>query len=256
MRLTWHVTASDAGRIKRLLSDSRSHPLVRARRERNLAAQRPRVRLPGFWHALCGALLTTQQRSGPKSPVTRFLAARPFPLSYARVSAARDIAGYVTGELTRFGGIRRSTNIGAELVANHEKLSAGLWKQLDPMLARLSSSVNAALEREVANVLNDSLMGIGPKQSRNLLQGLGLTRYEIPLDSRLMKWLNEFGFPLQLNATALSDRHYYEFVSDGVQALCGAAKVAPCLFDAAVFASFDTDEWSDPVTFEWGYSGD
>jgi hypothetical protein len=46
-------------------------------------------------------------------------------------------------------------------------------------------------ERIVARVLDEQLRGIGPKQSRNLLQELGLTRYEIPLDSRVAGWLNE-----------------------------------------------------------------
>jgi hypothetical protein len=177
-------------------------------------------------------------------------------LSFWRVSNQSDVAKFATDELTRFGGIRRSTVIGRELATNHHRLCSGLWDEIDPMLAHLSTHVSAEYEREVANFLADELLGIGPKQSRNLLQALGLTRYEIPLDSRLAKWLNNFGFPIRLNATALADRHYYQLVSDGVQALCHAANVAPCLFDAAVFASFDADEWADPKTFEWGYAGD
>ena len=33
--------------------------------------------------------------------------------------------------------------------------------------------------------MSERLAGFGPKQARNLLQGLGLTRYEIPIDSRI-----------------------------------------------------------------------
>src|SRR3712207_8726784 len=39
--------------------------------------------------------------------------------------------------------------------------------------------------------IDDSLKGFGPKQSRNLLQGLGLTRYEIPIDIRITRWFND-----------------------------------------------------------------
>ena len=39
-------------------------------------------------------------------------------------------------------------------------------------------------ERETARWIASRLVGFGPKQSRNLLQSLGLGRYEIPLDSR------------------------------------------------------------------------
>jgi len=48
---------------------------------------------------------------------------------------------------------------------------------------------------------------------------------EIPIDSRLIKWLNEFGFPVRLSASALSDPNYYRFVSQGIQQLCTAADV-------------------------------
>ncbi|WKW11737.1 hypothetical protein Strain138_000999 [Pseudogemmatithrix spongiicola] len=256
MRLAWHVTATDVRRIKTLMAAANGLPIIEARRRRNLATQRPRISLAGFWHGLCGALLTTQQKAGPNSAVTRLLATRPFPLSIRRVEAERNVAPFVTRTLKEFGGIRRSTVIGRELATNYRSLSGGLWDEIDPMLARLTTHVSAEYERDVANFLADQLLGIGPKQSRNLLQGIGLTRYEIPLDSRLAKWLNDFGFPVKLNATALADRYYYQFVSDGVQALCKAANVAPCLFDAAVFASFDADEWSDPKSVEWGYDGD
>ena len=39
-------------------------------------------------------------------------------------------------------------------------------------------------EAEVADYINDTFRGFGPKQSRNILQELGLTRYEIPIDNR------------------------------------------------------------------------
>jgi hypothetical protein len=74
--------------------------------------------------------------------------------------------------------------------------------------------------------LADNLTGIGPKQSRNLLQGVGLSQWETPIDSRITKWLNQFGFPLRLSANALSDRNYYNLVSEGFQRLCQASGIA------------------------------
>lgn len=95
------------------------------------------------------------------------------------------------------------------------------------------------LEREVASFVSANFAGFGPKQSRNMLQWLGLTQHEIPLDSRVLKWLNKSGFPIRLSAQGLADEAYYCFVLDGIQELCGHAKVLPCIFDAAVFASFE-----------------
>jgi hypothetical protein len=104
-----------------------------------------------------------------------------------------------------------------------------------------------ALERVAACRVQDRIVGLGPKQRRNVLQTLGLTRYEIPLDSRLTKWLNDFGFPLKLSANSLSDLAVYELVEEGFHALCARIDVLPCLMDAAIFASFDPKGWGAPV---------
>jgi thermostable 8-oxoguanine DNA glycosylase len=99
-------------------------------------------------------------------------------------------------------------------------------------------------ERKSVEIIIDNLKGFGPKQSRNLLQSLGLTKFEIPIDSRITKWLTAFGFPMKLSATALSDKNYYNFVLDGFQKICEACDIFPCVMDAAIFSSFD-EEWPE-----------
>jgi len=76
--------------------------------------------------------------------------------------------------------------------------------------------------RHAARFIDETFSGFVPKQSRNLRHGLGLSRYDIPIDSRITIWLNEFGFPIRLTATALGDRNSFEFVSDGCQRLAEA----------------------------------
>ena len=110
---------------------------------------------------------------------------------------------------------------------------------------RLTALVSASEEREVATYIHETFKGFGPKQSRNLLQELGLTRFEIPIDSRLADWLNEFGFPVELNASVLRSRRRYEIVLDEIQKLCQKANKYPCIFDAAVFALADGVAWND-----------
>ena len=93
--------------------------------------------------------------------------------------------------------------------------------------------------------IQDNLKGFGPKQSRNLLQILGLTIYEIPIDSRIAKWLNtKLDFPITVSAITLQDLNFYNFVSDAIQNLCEKANVKPCLFDASVFIEGDKGEWT------------
>ena len=220
-----------------------------------VASAKAAVAKAGFWHALVGALMTTQQKSGPDGAVARFLRARPFPLSYATCCSQSNAEAFVTSTLTSFGGIRRTNRIGRELAADLHGLENGLWEDLLTRINSLMPQATQESELAVADYLDERLLGLGPKQSRNLLQGLGATRYEIPIDSRLTKWLNDFGFPVQLSSVALADRHYYRFVSHGIQQLCAAADVFPCVFDAAVFASFDRGRWQSDNTDPWGYAG-
>jgi hypothetical protein len=78
---------------------------------------------------------------------------------------------------------------------------------------------------------------------------LGLTKYEIPIDSRITRWLNAFGFPFHLTAGALSDPHYYNLVSDGIQTMCKQSDVLPCVLDAAIFSSYDTGWTKDNIVW-------
>jgi hypothetical protein len=129
--------------------------------------------------------------------------------------------------------------IADEVAENLALLEDGLWHEVRRQLRRLERRHRPEAEREVANFIGDHLKGFGPKQSRNLLQALGLTRYEIPIDSRISKWLSEFRFPIPVSTAALGGRDYYEFVLDVIQDLCRRCKIYPCVLDAAIFASFE-----------------
>ena len=68
------------------------------------------------------------------------------------------------------------------------------------------------------------LKGLGTKKSRNLLQMLGLSMYEIPIESRITNWLN-CKLHFTVSVTTLQDVNFYYFVSDAIQSLCGKADV-------------------------------
>jgi len=116
------------------------------------------------------------------------------------------------------------------------------WQEVSEQLEELRTKQNRKTECRIAGYFQEKFKGIGPKQSRNLLQTMGLTRYEIPIDSRITKWLNSFGFPVKLTAQGLSDENYYNFISDGIQHLCRKSNIYPCVLDAAIFSSFDKHE--------------
>lgn len=252
MQFQWQVYQADIDHVTTFVAFHANNPFVQMRVNRNLAPEKPAIVRAEFWKQMVGMRMTSVQRSGPNSAVAKFLRTTPFPLSYEGVGreidgeARRDL---ISSTLRAHGGIRFRDKIAEDLSKNLDKLNADqCWSTTLKRVNALASPSKAGEEREVARFLQKLLHGFGPKQSRNLLQSLGLTRFEIPIDSRITKWLNDFGFPVTLTATALADSNYYELVLDGIQALCAASDVFPCVLDAAIFAYFDGDAWTQENT--------
>ncbi|PWB82028.1 MAG: hypothetical protein C3F08_00690 [Candidatus Methylomirabilota bacterium] len=244
MKLVWEFEDSDVERVKAIVASQSDNPFVKERIGKNLWKRPPTISKERFWDVLVGCLLTSQQRSGPQSRVNLFINHRPFPLSLARVRGARSRTKFVTNTLTDWGGIRFVNRIGVHLSRNLRVVDTDRWLEIDATLKGMCAKRSPDAEVRAAADLQSMLAGVGPKQARNLLQGLGLTLYEIPIDSRIVKWLNGAGFPVKLSASALGDEHYYRFVLQGIRELCRAAGVLPCVFDAAVFSSYDSDGWT------------
>ncbi|MBN2470714.1 MAG: hypothetical protein JXN59_08330 [Anaerolineae bacterium] len=248
MELIWQVGDEDIQQVRSLIAQYDAHPLLRWRREHNLAAAKPAISHAEFWWTLISCLVTTQQRSGPQSAVARFVNQEPFPLAYDQCRQMDDIASYAEQTLAD-AGLRRYRIMAREIAYNWSFLMDGHWEDVENTLGDLAERQTLEAEREAAGYFAWNFKGVGPKQARNLLQMLGLTRYEIPLDSRIIKWLNGIGFPVYLSASALMNIDYYLFVEDGVRALCEASGVYPCILDAAIFVSYDGDGWTEDNIF-------
>ena len=245
MKIVWQIDPEDIDRITAFYEEHVNNPFVKSRISTNLRAVKPQISISEFWERMVGCLLTTQQRSGPGSPVSTFLRTCPSPLSFSVCTEQVDLAEFSRAVLSDFGGLRRSITIGKELAANRTFLCDGGWEPTLQYLDEVRANSSPETERRAAAFIDDKLKGFGPKQSRNLLQWLGLSRFEIPIDSRITKWLNDIGFPVRLTANALQDRNYYNFVSDGFQMLCEACDIMPCVLDAAIFSSFDEGKWTE-----------
>lgn len=198
-----------------------------------------------FWKWLVLSLLSSQQRYREDSAIARLengIDEFPLPLSeFASLDESE-----IDERLRRF---RFHQQITKQSIANFRYLfgEGNGWKSLQSALDGLLTQRNSApiathgkLEREAARTLAESLEGVGPKQSRNLLQSLGLTRYEIPLDSRVVGWLRaRLGWNISMES--LSRPEYYEELLDRVQASCETAGVLPTLFDAAAFEEMERE---------------
>jgi hypothetical protein len=246
MRIEWTIESEDIEAIHDLSIRMQDNPLVKDRVARNIeGTRRPSLTRSVLWHAIVTCLLTTQQRSGPSSSVNAMITRKPFPLNLTACQKALSPRRFVQDQIEDHGGIRRGPTIARECEHNLAWLSEGGWSTILNRFQQLERQSSKRLERESARFVNDHLTGFGPKQSRNLLQMLGLTRWETPLDSRIIKWLNSHGFPIHLTSGSLSDPAYYEFVMDGIQMMCQKADTFPCILDAMIFASFDGDSWTE-----------
>ena len=188
-------------------------------------------------------LLTSQQRAGPNSKVGNFFLLEPFPITLHSLENVDNIQKGVKKILKSNGLTRFINRISSFFALNLEKMKNEDWTIIQE-LNELKGKDSKKDERGVADRLAEKFKGLGPKQSRNFLQALGLTKYEIPIDSRITNWLNDFGFPVSLTSSPLGDKGYYHFVSDGIQELCEKAEIYPCLLDAAIFSSFDDGAWT------------
>ena len=241
MKLIWQIEDDDILKVKSFFDANKGRAFVSNRIKRNIKKAIPQFSNDIFWEAMISCLLTTQQRSGPNSAITKFTCTKPFPLNYSACKTSADLKAFAESILTNFGGIRRAKTIGEEIQTNLNWFENGGWDTINEMVKQLSGNQTMDMERKSAKIVMDNLKGFGPKQSRNLLQALGLTKYEIPVDSRITKWLTKFGFPIKLSATALGDENYYNFVQDGFQKICEACDVLPCVMDAVIFSSFDEE---------------
>jgi len=242
MEIIWSISENDIQKVKEVIN-SNQNAFLRARKKRNIHRQNLQINKGAIIRALLMCLLTSQQRSGPDSLVGKFLGQSPFPVTYEKIQQTDNVESFVKDTLTDYDLTRFVNRISEFFASNIKMFQENNWVIISE-LKKLTEIDSKTEERRIADKLDNELKGLGPKQARNFLQALGLTKYEIPIDSRITNWLNEFGFPVSLRSSPLGDVSYYHFVLDGIQELCEKAQVYPCLLDAAIFSSFDNNGWT------------
>lgn len=243
MKINWEIEPKEIDAIQNFIQKN-SGPFVQARRSRNVERENVVINKNTVLKSIAMCLVTSQQRSGPDTPVARFLRLEPFPFTYSQLKAKDDVHGYVLAVLTQNGLKRYINRIANFYSSNFDKLERQNWALIKVLNDLLLHPANKENERRIARKIKKDLKGLGPKQSRNFLQALGLTQFEIPIDSRITDWLKAREFPVPLSSTALQDEKYYEFVSDGIGFLCAQTGILPCLLDAAIFSSVDQGKWT------------
>lgn len=248
MDIVWRVTEDDKASVNELLTQQRETEFFRFRKNQILKDPKPTVTRERFWRAMVGARLTTLAASGPGSRLVHFSMLSPFPLTYDTVKNQLSSRDYVHGTLTQHGIGTHRVRISEDLDRNLKILEDGEWASVLAQCNELIHLVPRHTEMKVADYISKIFFGFGPKQSRNLLLGLGLTRFESPIDSRVVDWLNEeLDLPFDVTRSALSDNVFYKLILDGICELCAQCETLPCLLDAAIFVSQDGDVWTEDV---------
>ena len=246
MTFEWQFTQKDIKAVDRLLDKHKGSKVLLRRVKRNLAESKEEITKEQFWHSMTSMRLTTLRRSGPEDLVHKFSEMNPYPLAYETVSQQEDIAKFVANTLKKHKAYHFYDKVGVETAQNFYRLTEWqMWEGLLKLVNQLITLQDIGVERSISRYLSFALTGIGPKQARNTLQDLGLTRYEIPIDSRLLEWLrDETTFPNEkIISNKMSNPNYYESLLDEIQKLCKACNEYPCLVDAAIFSDADGDGW-------------
>jgi hypothetical protein len=252
-KLTWTVPEEELSIIKNFYEQYEDSPMVNRRRRKNIDRVGLEFSRDIFLKAMLCCLATSQQRSGPDSKVACFLRLQPFPITeeYCRANR-RSLTKRLQAKLSK-AGIRFSEQIAGFFTTNLERLTGGHWQLLQELRDYATADqADEEWERGMARRISTEegnqsfkLAGFGPKQARNLLQIIGVSRYEIPLDSRLLKWLDQYGFPYPLAGGQLQHPALYDILVDSIKEVSLQIGVYPCLLDAAIFASIDGDGWTE-----------
>ncbi|MCL5003941.1 MAG: hypothetical protein M1352_01575 [Patescibacteria group bacterium] len=243
MNIDWEITEEDINKVKTIVEEQKNRPFVLNRFKRNIEKIGINISEESLWKFLLQALLTTQEKSGPGSSVDNLSNERPFPLSMSEISTKDDKRAYILDVLKNHR-LRYYNNKTDWIFHDYTILTQESIKALIKNLTSLIGNDSMQLERAAVHQIADKFKGIGPKQSRNFLQQQGLTKYVLPIDSRLTKWFNDNKlFPFAIDPSSLSSINFYEFIEDGVYRLCEQANIYPCILDACIFVSFNKGDY-------------
>lgn len=108
MNISWSLEKTDIEKIQRFVLKN-DNPFVKKRLERNVHRQNIYLDKDAIIWMLIMCLLTSQQRSGPLTPISRFLIKKPFPITYNDISAYPDTENLIRLILQQ-NGLNRFNN--------------------------------------------------------------------------------------------------------------------------------------------------
>jgi thermostable 8-oxoguanine DNA glycosylase len=236
MNIIWNISESDIKKVVDFVNENRN-PYVDSRISRNVNRIDLQISRDTIIKTMLMCLLSSQEYLSTDSNFEVFFRKKPFLLTYDFLSKA-TIIEVVLSDVLKINGLTKYSNkIPNYFSSNFSYLEETNWALQTKLENSLKKKSTKQSERALADSVDKIFKGFGSKHARDFLQTLGLTKYEIPIDSWTMNWMKNFGFPISFSVTALQDKTFYHFVSDGIQLLCEKANIYPCVLDAAIFST-------------------
>ncbi len=241
MKIIWDLDTSDIKKVVDFVNENKT-PFVENRIIRNINRKGIIINKDIVLKNMLMCLLTTQHDLYQDKKLSAFFNKKPFLITAGFISNEYNIENVVF-EVLKSNGLTPSKKIINSFILNYFYLLQSNWEILANLENCVMGDYTKSKERDLADNIDMIFKGFGSIQARSFLQTLGLTKYEIPINSIIIEWLKNFGFPILFSPIALQDKSFYHFVSDGIQLLCEKANIFPCVLDASIFSFNDTDDW-------------
>ena len=234
MKSIWTIDNTVLENIRKVIIDNIDSKLAKERKSKNIEKKGIDLSKNNVWKILVGCEITSRQKSGENSPTDQLLksGSKLFDFNYCK-----NNHNFIIEELKKFN-LRRYNTIAEWLILIIKEWELGEWDILQKKLTLLKKYHSKEDEKQVIDYLRSGkYKGLGLKQSRNFLQWLGLSIYEIPIDSRVIKVLENCGCNFVPGPNALQDDATYEYLENGLQMISEELQILPCELDACFFMS-------------------
>jgi hypothetical protein len=239
MKSIWTIDNTVLENIRKVIIDNIDSKLAKERKSKNIEKKGIDLSKNNVWKILVGCEITSRQKSGENSPTDQLLksGSKLFDFNYCK-----NNHNFIIEELKKFN-LRRYNTIAEWLILIIKEWELGEWDILQKKLTLLKKDHSKEDEKQIIDYLRSGkYKGLGLKQSRNFLQWLGLSIYEIPIDSRVIKVLENCGCNFIPGPKALQDDATYEYLENGLQMISEELQILPCELDACFFHEFGKKE--------------
>ena len=235
MELIWKLSDSDINKVRDYVSKNKNQSVERIV-NRNINHIDRIIDRDTLLRTMLICLLSSETDSYPESKIELMFIKKPYLLSYQYLFKVRNIEILFQEVFQTFGITKYLNKVPRYFSTNFEFLEETDWALESDIIGSMEHELTKFDERKLADMVDRSFKGFGSKEARSFLLALGVTKYEIPIDYKLIKWLENFGFPIKFSKTALQDILFYHFVSDGIQKLCEISEISPCVLYTSIIS--------------------